>query len=61
MIQQKINSANIYLMIVRKKKPKHLKAKGFIIYQTYMINQSVCGVNSRLNGRQWIKIKKQIK
>ena len=29
-------------------------------YQTYMINQSVCGVNSRLNGTQWLQLRNRL-
>ena len=29
-------------------------------YQTYMINQSVCGVNTRLNRPQWIQLRNRL-
>ena len=29
-------------------------------YQTYMINQSVCGVNSRLNRRMWLQLRNRL-
>ena len=29
-------------------------------YETYMINQSVCGVNSRLNGKMWIGLRNRL-